>query len=207
MTIPLDNRLLSIILYSDATTCDQLGKTIEHPIYLSLGNIPNWRRDKPYAKVLIGYLPKLKAKDIYTRNTESFQQLQRQVFQRCLHILLTPILGQQDMHFIIKDQIYIFTPKILVILADMAEAGLFTGTYLPSTSKRPCHTCCVTNENLNNMALSNIILRTPEKMQAIINAGRSKEYSIHEENNFLWNFGLVQNLFNNRLTSILIIID
>jgi len=72
LTIPLDNRLLSIILYSDATTCDQLGKTTEHPIYLSLGNISNWWRDKPYAKVLIGYLPKLKAKDIYTRNTESF---------------------------------------------------------------------------------------------------------------------------------------
>ena len=65
-TIPLDNRLLSIILYSDATTCDQLGKITEHPIYLSLDNIPNWQRDKPYAKVLIGYLPKLKAKDIHT---------------------------------------------------------------------------------------------------------------------------------------------
>ena len=72
LTIPLDNRLLSIILYSDATTCDQLGKTTEHPIYLSLGNISNWWRDKPYVKVFIGYLPKLKAKDIYTRNTESF---------------------------------------------------------------------------------------------------------------------------------------
>src|SRR5213080_4661279 len=32
-------KVLSIILYSDATTCDHLGKTSEHPIYLTLGNI------------------------------------------------------------------------------------------------------------------------------------------------------------------------
>ena len=36
-------KILSIILYSDATTCDVLGKTSEHPVYLTLGNIPNWR--------------------------------------------------------------------------------------------------------------------------------------------------------------------
>jgi len=40
--IPIDNYLLSIIIYADATTCDHLGKTSEHPIYISLGNIPSW---------------------------------------------------------------------------------------------------------------------------------------------------------------------
>ena len=35
-----NNYLLSIIF--DATTCDHLGKTSEHPIYISLGNISNW---------------------------------------------------------------------------------------------------------------------------------------------------------------------
>jgi len=39
--IPIDNQLLSIIIYADSTTCDHLGKTSEHPIYISLGNIPN----------------------------------------------------------------------------------------------------------------------------------------------------------------------
>lgn len=203
--IPLDNRLLSIILYADSTTCDQLGKTSEHPIYLSLGNIPNWRRDKPYAKVLLGYLPKLKAKDMPTRNSDTFRQLQRQVFQRCLRILLTPILNKKDMYFNIKQQIYAFTPKISVILADMAEAGLFTGTYIPSTSRRPCCNCYVTNEDLNNMTLSNITLRTPEKMEEIINAGQSKEYSIHNEKNFFWNFRLVHLLTIARFVSIFII--
>src|SRR2546430_2011754 len=62
-TISLDNHLLSIIIYSDSTTCDHLGKTSEHPIYISLGNIPNWMQNKPNSKVLVSYLPKLKAKD------------------------------------------------------------------------------------------------------------------------------------------------
>ena len=53
-------KVLSIILYSDATTLDHLGKNSEHPIYLSLKNIPNWHRNKRDAKVLLGFLPKLK---------------------------------------------------------------------------------------------------------------------------------------------------
>ena len=40
-TIPVDNFLLSIILYADSTTCDHLGKTSEHSIYILLRNIPN----------------------------------------------------------------------------------------------------------------------------------------------------------------------
>lgn len=52
-------KVLSIIIYSDATTCDMLGKTSEHPVFLSLGNIPSWRRNKPDAKSLLAYLPKI----------------------------------------------------------------------------------------------------------------------------------------------------
>lgn len=53
------------------TTCDHLRKTSEHPIYILLGNIPNWQWNKPYVKVLIGYLPKLKAKDSITRKSQT----------------------------------------------------------------------------------------------------------------------------------------
>ena len=85
--------------------CDHLSKTLEHPIYISLRNISNWMRNKPNSKVLVGYLPKLKAKDNTTRNFEFFQKLQRQVFQRCLQILLSPILNQTDMYFVVKNEI------------------------------------------------------------------------------------------------------
>ena len=186
--IPIDNQLLSIMIYADSTTCDHLGKTSEHPIYISLGNIPNWQRNKPDAKVLVGYLPKLKAKDNTTKNSEAFRKLQRQVFQRCLRILLSPIMNQTDMYFVVKNEIHVFTPKISVILADMAEAGTFTATYLPSTSKRPCYNCLIDNEDLNNMVLSNINLRTPEKMKEAISKNQANEFSIHKEVNFFWQF-------------------
>ena len=67
--------------------------SVEHPIYISLRNIPNWLQNKPYAKVLIGYLPKLKAKDKITKNSKEFRKIQRQVFQCCFHVLLAPILN------------------------------------------------------------------------------------------------------------------
>jgi hypothetical protein len=38
-SLPRWAKVLSIILYSDATTCDHLGKSSEHPIYLTLDNI------------------------------------------------------------------------------------------------------------------------------------------------------------------------
>ena len=50
-SLPAESKILSIILYSDATTCDHLGKSSEHPIYLTLGNIISWRRNKPDTKV------------------------------------------------------------------------------------------------------------------------------------------------------------
>ncbi|RHZ77206.1 hypothetical protein Glove_184g162 [Diversispora epigaea] len=56
-SIPSSAFILSIILYSDATTTDTLGKNSLHPIYLSLGNIPTWRRNKEDAKQLLGYFP------------------------------------------------------------------------------------------------------------------------------------------------------
>jgi hypothetical protein len=45
-SLPTGAKLLSLILYSDATTTDTLGKSQLHPIYLSIGNIPTWRRNK-----------------------------------------------------------------------------------------------------------------------------------------------------------------
>ena len=72
------------------------------------------------------------------------------------------------MFFVINNKIYPFTPKILVIFANMAEAATFIATYFPSTFKQPYCFCLISNEDLNNMILSNIILRTSEKMKEAI---------------------------------------
>src|SRR5256885_17159840 len=73
-SLPSEAKVLSIILYSDATTCDHLGKTSKHPIYLTLGNIISWRRNKPDAKILLGYFPQLKAKTLSEKELKAFIQ-------------------------------------------------------------------------------------------------------------------------------------
>ena len=67
--LPL-NHLLSIILYSDGTTFDGLGKTSGHPVFLTLGNVPNWVQNLPESKILLGFLPKVQDSGIKT--TEVF---------------------------------------------------------------------------------------------------------------------------------------
>src|SRR5438128_10063180 len=92
------------------------------------------------------------------------------------------------MYFVVKNEIQLFTPKISVILADLAEAATFTATYLPSTSRRPCCFCLIDNKDLNNMSLTNVIMRTPEKMREAIDLNQANELSIHADFNFFWKF-------------------
>ncbi|RHZ89213.1 hypothetical protein Glove_18g164 [Diversispora epigaea] len=54
--------ILSLILYSDAITTDTLEKSSLHSIYISLGNIPTWRRNKEdilYLKMKMESITKL----------------------------------------------------------------------------------------------------------------------------------------------------
>src|SRR3954470_1923067 len=101
-SIPRQAKVLSIILYSDATTCDHLGKTSEHPIFLTLGNIPSWTRNKPDAKILLGYLPIIKSKDISQKTSKSFQLAKRSLYQYALDILTRPLLKYQNSGFDLK---------------------------------------------------------------------------------------------------------
>ena len=89
--IPAGAKLISLILYSDATICDVLGKTSQHPIFLTLGNIPQKYRNKQYAKSIIGFLPILKAKNKTECNSDVFRIKIKQTFHKCLDIILDPL--------------------------------------------------------------------------------------------------------------------
>jgi hypothetical protein len=182
----LGQYLLSLILYSDATTLDHMGKSSGHPMFLSLGNIPNHQRNKPESKALIGYLPILKAMDSKTKNSEKFRMAQREVFQKCLSTLLEPIVEGPELHFVVRGDIITFIPRISIIIADMVEADKFTNVYQPSCSRRPCAKCLVSRDDLNNTNLTEIIPRTPDAMKQAINSGEDKDYSIHSEKNAFW---------------------
>ncbi|RHZ85961.1 hypothetical protein Glove_58g88 [Diversispora epigaea] len=90
-SIPSVAKVLSIILYSDATTLDTLGKSSLHPIYISLGNIPTWRRNKEDAKQLLGYLPIISAKDETEKKSSEFKILVRKTFHNSIKFLLEPL--------------------------------------------------------------------------------------------------------------------
>jgi hypothetical protein len=98
-TLPGRANILSIILYSDATTCDQLGKSSEHLVYLTLGNIPSWRRNKPDAKALVCYLPILKAKTNSEKKSKSFLLAKRALFHHAFDTIMHPLLPYKDIGF------------------------------------------------------------------------------------------------------------
>jgi hypothetical protein len=54
----------------------------------------------------------------------------------------------------------------------------------------PCHNCMVSQVDLNNMdiRLENMLFRTHENMQEIIESEREKEFSVHSVENAFWKF-------------------
>jgi hypothetical protein len=110
-SLPTGSKLLSLILYSDATNLDTLGKSQLHPIYMSIGNIKNWRRNKSDAKELLGYLPILKARDINEKKSTNFKMAARETFHESLKVLLNPILSLNNgLDLTLNDEPFWFFP-------------------------------------------------------------------------------------------------
>jgi hypothetical protein len=174
--------LLSIILYSDATTTDTLGKSQLHPIYVSLGNIPIWRCNKLDAKQLLGYLPILEAAN---------KDLVREVFHKSLRHLLEPIiLLENGVDLSVNNENIWFYPRVSTIIADWPEAASFSLVYKSSNSNCPCHFCLVKKDDLANTDLSSddITLRTHSEMRKHLKDNTQKSVCIESVPNFFWDF-------------------
>lgn len=177
---------MSIILYSDATTLDTLGKSSLHPIYISLGNIPTWRRNKEDAKQLLGYLPILSAKDESEKKSSQFKKLVRETFHNTLKFLLEPLFeGDNGIDFKVNGDTIWFFPRISMIICDWPEACTFSLTYKSTNSKYPCHFCLVPRDNLANTNL-NIILRNHENMIEYYNNDTENSASLEPVYNYFW---------------------
>ncbi|GET02926.1 hypothetical protein GLOIN_2v1488317 [Rhizophagus clarus] len=134
----------------NATTTDTLGKSQLHPIYITLGNIPIWCRNKQDAKQLLGYLPILEAAN---------KDLVRDTFHKSLRHLLEPIILLKDgIDLFINNENTWFYPRVSTIIADWPEAASFCLVYKSSNSNLPCHSCLVKRENLANIDLSNLYI-------------------------------------------------
>src|SRR5436305_3343942 len=92
-SLPSDAKILSLILYSDATNVDSLGKSNLHPIYVSIGNIKNWRRNKSDAKQLLGYFSILETSDNSDKKSDDFKNATRKAFHKSLEVLLNSLLN------------------------------------------------------------------------------------------------------------------
>src|SRR5581483_6947076 len=140
-------------------TTDTLGKSQLHPIYISLGNIPIWRRNKLDAKQLLGYLPILEAAN---------KDLVCKVFYESLCHLLEPIiLLKNSIDLVVNNERIWFYPRVSTIITDWPEAASFCLVYKSSNSNLLCHSCLVKrNDPANIDSLSNdIILRIYSKMR------------------------------------------
>ena len=99
---------LFIILYLDITNVDTLEKSQLYSIYVSIGNIKNWRRNKSDAKQLLGYLPILQAKDKSEKNSTNFKKAARQAFHESLKVLLEPLLLNISINLTLNNEIIQF---------------------------------------------------------------------------------------------------
>ncbi len=181
-------KVLSIIIYSDATTCDTLGKTSEHPVFLSLGNIPGWRRNKLDSKTLLAYLPKIKINN--QKNRKDFALIKHQLFHRSMEILLEPIKPGSNIDLRTDVGIFWCCPFLSILLGDLPEHHSITLTYNSANCKMPCHTCLTLKEEFNNPLIdySTIQIRTPAMMQNILENKIFEEYSLHNIVNSFWKF-------------------
>ncbi|CAG8451521.1 6653_t:CDS:2, partial [Cetraspora pellucida] len=188
--IPTGHKVLAIILYSDATTLDRLGKNSRHPIFISLGNIPTNLRNKAKAKALVGFIPTLEG-TMEERKTPEFRQLIRLTFHKCINILMEPLRLQYRSGILLKvnSNNSKFNMVLASIIGDWPENCKSCLTYNGASCAYPCHTCLVKKDELNAIKIpaSRKITCMEDQMRQIIAVGQGEYYSIYKETNSFWN--------------------
>lgn len=147
---------------------------------MSIGNIPTWRRNKPDAKQLLGYLPILES--------NLSKSLARETFHKSIQHLLEPISSNNGIDLRINDETIWFFPRVSVIIADWPEAATFCLTYKSSNSNFPCHFCMVKRDDLANINLNSIEMRprTHKAMRKHFDENTERDASIESVPNFFW---------------------
>lgn len=193
-SISKEAKVLSIIFYSDATTCDVLGKTSEHPVYLTLGNIPIWRRNKPDAKALLAYLPKIEVSDDQ-KKTPHFTLSKYQLFHHSMEVITEQIrsIPAGGIELYTDNGLLWCYPFLSEMLGDLPEHSAITLTYNSANCNMPCHLCLTHKEEFNNPLIDykSVILRTPETMKQALQQGLAKEYSLYDIENSFWSLPYV----------------
>ncbi|RHZ88348.1 hypothetical protein Glove_23g39 [Diversispora epigaea] len=185
-SLPHGSNLLSIILYSDATTTNTLGKSSLHPIYISIGNISTKRRNKSDAKQLLGYFPILKAKDKSEKKSKDFKKLVRLTFHNSMKFLLDPLFAEKGIDLEVDNKTFWFFPHISTIICDWPEAATFSLVYKSTNSNFPCHFCLISKTLLADTDLSDVTFRNNENMQKYFYNNAGQDVSLENILNYFW---------------------
>ncbi|RHZ89156.1 hypothetical protein Glove_18g84 [Diversispora epigaea] len=185
------SNLLSIILYSNATTTDTLGKSSLHPIYISIGNISTKRRNKSDAKQLLGYLPILKAKDKSEKKSKDFKKLVHLTFHNSMKFLLDPLFAEKGIDLEVDNKIFWFFPRISTIICDWPEAATFSLVYKSTNSNFPCHLCLISKTLLADTDLLDVTFRNNENMQEYFYNNAGQDVSLKNIPNYFWSLSSI----------------
>ncbi|RHZ48106.1 hypothetical protein Glove_558g12 [Diversispora epigaea] len=160
------------------------------PIFITLGNIITWRRNKPDVKQLLAYLPIIKAKDDTQKKSEEHKNIVRRTFHKSLKFLLSPLYNEDNgIELELNNRILWCIPRISMIISDWPEACIFSLTYKSTQSNHPCHFCLISKENLSNINLNSnqIEPRSHKNMKLHYKNNTEKNVSIEKVRNFFWN--------------------
>jgi hypothetical protein len=183
--LPADAKLLSLILYSDATTTDTLGKSQLHLIYLSIGNIPTWYHNKSDAKQFLEYLPILEATSSIEKKSFTYKNLVCETFYKSLCHLLEPIISSEDgLDLSVNNKVFWFFPNLSTIIADWPKAVSFCLVYKFPNSSISYHFYLVKKNNFANINLpfNDVLPRIHNEMYSYRSMVRCKKV----DTRFLW---------------------
>ena len=155
---------------------------------MSIGNIKNWRRNKPDAKQLLGYLPILQASSDSEKKSTNFKKIVHEIFHKSLRVLLELLLLDSTINLTLNNEKIQFYPRISIVIADWPEAATYCLTYKLANSNLPCHFCLVLRNNTNNINLrsNEIIPRTHDNMRLNFNQNSENSVCIEEVYNTFW---------------------
>ncbi len=147
--LPLGNGdILCIILSSDATHMTSTGWSL-HPMYVCLGNIPRWWRQKPTGWSIIGFLPVIRVVKAF-KDTEEVKQYRRDVGHWVMEEVCKVLIDNWNgLSLDIVNEANELTsrfvyPRMPYLVGDEPEVGnLICGTKPSALSRMPCSTCLV----------------------------------------------------------------
>ncbi|CAG8801110.1 24324_t:CDS:2, partial [Dentiscutata erythropus] len=143
--IPIGAYVMPIILYSDATLCNHLGKTSRHPVFMTLGNFSLNHCNKIDAKILLGYIPSLEYNSISQKQPFQFRLATRKLFHHTFAAMLQLLrsLSNTGIHLYVNESLKWFYPHLALIILNWPEACMICASCGSPNSLHPCHFCLV----------------------------------------------------------------